>query len=458
MISGLFTRARRSAMAYGAVGVVVRVGANFLLLPIVLSRLSTQEMALWWIFLACGQAANLVDFGFGQSLSRAYAYLYGGADDFDTEGLGPPPEHRNPNVARLRVLETTAHWLYLRLSLAAVGLTALIGTFFVWRHAEVAGGWSVWACWGLYVVAVGYGLVTTHWNVACTGVNKVKELQMANLYSGLVYLGSATALLYCRGGLYAMVLATLLRAAVARWICARAFTAVVPRQSPGPAVDRLMLRKLWPNAWKFGVLSLGVFLIYQANVLVCSHFLGDAATASFGLTAQIGAFLTNFSGLWLTVKWPAITVMRVQGRSRELSVLFAQRLTLVMLTYVAGAAAVILFGNPLLEWKGTHTRLLGVPMLAVYFFYLGQQHFYAQFGSLTFTENVVPFFKLSLFTGLAVFVLSVVLTSAFGLWGLIVGPLTATMAVCTWYVPWRGFQGQPLSVGEFCRAALFRPV
>jgi len=118
------------------------------------------------------------------------------------------------------------------------------------------------------------------------------------------------------------------------------------------------------------------------------------------------------------------------------------------------AVILALFGNRLIEWKGANTRLLSTPYLVVYLFYLWQQQFYAQFGTLTFTENVVPFYRISLFTGLGLTVLSVAMTVWFGLWGLVLAPLIATLACSSWYPVWRGFRGQPLSVPQFLRAGL----
>ena len=54
-------RVKESAMLYGVLGTGVRIGANVILLPIVLSKLSTAELRLWWVFLALGGVANLVN-------------------------------------------------------------------------------------------------------------------------------------------------------------------------------------------------------------------------------------------------------------------------------------------------------------------------------------------------------------------------------------------------------------
>ena len=56
-------------------------------------------------------------------------------------------------------------------------------------------------------------------------------------------------------------------------------------------------------------------------------------------------------------------------------------------TFVLLALVTVLFGNTVLGWKGTVTRLLPTPYLIVFFVYLGHQILYTNFGMLAFTEN-----------------------------------------------------------------------
>ena len=137
-IKPLWERALRSAIAYAVLGTAVRVGANLLLIPLALLYLSKEEQALWWVFLALGNFANLADFGFGQVVSRVYSYLWAGAEDFDAEGLRAPPENALPNLPRIRQLNATVQYLYWRLSLAAMALLAVGGSVFLLRPIHAA--------------------------------------------------------------------------------------------------------------------------------------------------------------------------------------------------------------------------------------------------------------------------------------------------------------------------------
>lgn len=151
-------------------------------------------------------------------------------------------------------------------------------------------------------------------------------------------------------------------------------------------------------------------------------------------------------------------MLRMRGELEEMSTLFARRLALSVGTFIAAATAVVLLGNYLLALKGTHTRLLPTPYLVFYFAYLGYQLFYVQFGALAYTENVVPFFKVSILTGIGMFVLSYIMTRAFGLWGMLIAPVIAESACNSWYTVRRGFRGQPLSARQLLRAGLSAPI
>jgi hypothetical protein len=180
--------------------------------------------------------------------------------------------------------------------------------------------------------------------------------------------------------------------------------------------------------------------------------------ASVILTTQIGGYLMGLAGLWLAVKWPEIAMMRTQGRLEEMAGLFAKRLALVMVSFVGMGLIVLFAGNAVMAWKGTHTRLLAAPYLAFYLFNLTEGLFAMQFGMLAYTENVVPFLRVSLYTGLGVVMGSLILTPLFGLWGLLAAPLAADLVCNFWFTVRRGFKGQPLAPRQLVLAALRGPI
>jgi O-antigen/teichoic acid export membrane protein len=442
-------------MLAGVLGTGIRVGANLLLIPLVLLKLSASELALWWVFVALGNFGNLADFGFGATIPRIYNYLFAGAEDFEAEGLREAKAGGQPNFGGISRVNATVKSLYLKISLAAIGLLAIGGTIFLIKPAAESGiPHKVWWLWAAFIVAIGYNLATSHWVLALQGLNRMRDLQLVYVLGGLSYVSCAALLLFCKMGLASMVIATFVRGFIMHGRCHQIYRHTVPEPEHPAKPERHIVRKLWPNAYKFGILSIGGYCLSNGSVLICSQLLGKEITASFGLTAQIGSFMMSFAGLWLVVKWPEIAILRTQGRLVEMAVLFARRLALVMLSFVGMGVVVLFAGNALLAWKGTHTHLLATPCLAFYLIYLTQAIFYVQFGTLAFTENVVPFFKISLFTGLGVMACSLILTPLLGLWGLLAAPLIVETIYSSWFTVRRGFQGQPLTPRQFVLAAI----
>jgi len=356
----------------------------------------------------------------------------------------------------MRQLNATVQYLYWRLSLGAMVLLAVGGSVLLVRPIQVAGQpGRMWLLWGGYLLTVGYNLMTSHWLLAAHGTNRVREMHLASLWSSLAYVAAAAILMVQGQGLLSMVVAAGLRGLLSRVLARNAYQKAVPRLvGPQPGADLTILARLWPNARKFGVLSIGGYLLSNASVLVSSSLLPVEVTASVGLTNQVGNFILNFANLWLGVKWPQTTILRTRGELQAMARLFARRLALTLCTFLVLVLITLLLGNTILGWKGTVTKLLPTPYLGIYFLYLCHQIIYTNFGMLAFTENVVPFFKIGLSTGVAMLVLSLILTPAFGLWGLILAPFLAETAYSGWFTVRRGFQGQPLSVGQFLREAV----
>jgi O-antigen/teichoic acid export membrane protein len=441
-------------MLPGIFGTGIRIGANLLLLPLVIRKLSLSEFALWMIFDALGAFGNLADFGFGSTIPRIYNYLWAGAEDFEAEGLRPAKMEGKPNLAGISRVSTAVRSLYLKISLAAAGLLAIGGSISMIKPATESGRpGEVWLLWAVFIVAVSYNLATFHWVLALQGLNRMRELQMVYIWGGLSYALCAAILLCCHMGLASMVIATFLKGFIMHGRCRQIFRQIVPEPAQREAPDPHILRKLWPNSYKFGVIAISGYCLSKASVVICGDFLGKEVTASVGLTAQIGSYLTGFASLWLVVKWPEIAILRTQGRLVEMAVLFARRLTLVMLSFVGMALVVFFAGNAVLAWMGKDKRLLEAPYLAFYLFYLTYGIFYMQLGMFAFTENVVPLFKVNLLMGLGVIAGSLILTRFYGLWGLLGAPFVGS-TIYGWFMARRGFQGQPLSKRQFVLAAL----
>jgi O-antigen/teichoic acid export membrane protein len=459
LVARYCSRVWRSSLLFGGMAAALRVGAQLVLLPAIIFYLSPHDQAIWWVFVALGNFANLADFGFAQSIARIYNFLWAGADDFETEGLLPVTDSKAPNLAGIARLHQTVRRLYWWLSLGAATILAFAGTFYLFKAIPTKSfDAHTWFLWSLYLLTIGFNFSTGYWLLACQGINRVREVQIAYVCSSLLFLVVVFALLKSGIGLVAMVFGTAARALLLRQIARSTFCKVIPIQKTASKPDFSILRRIWPNARKLGLLSITGYWAANGLVLMSGYFLSIETTASIGATNNAGNFLLNFAALWLAVKWPQITVMRAQSRLQEMSALFARRLALALATFLIIAALIAVAGNAILALKHSPTRLIPAPYLIVYLCYLLLQFIYIQFATLVFTENVIPFCKISLLTCAAMVCLSLILIPRWGLWGLILSPLIAEAIFSAWIVIRRGFTSQSMGLQQFFRHALFGSV
>jgi O-antigen/teichoic acid export membrane protein len=152
---------------------------------------------------------------------------------------------------------------------------------------------------------------------------------------------------------------------------------------------------------------------------------------------------------WVAVKRPLINQLRAQNRTQEITRLFCSRTQLALLTYLVGAVAILLLGSPLLNLIHARTTLVPRPELIVLLIICLLETHHVCYSLLITTENQNPFLVPSLASGLAIVILSVVLTPFIGLWGLVVTFGAVQLCFNNWWPIRRGIRGLNLSTREY---------
>jgi len=446
-----------SAVFMGMIASVFRVGANLFILPFALLKLSNEEMVAWWAFVALGSASQVSDFGFSPVITRAYSFLWAGASEYLKNGLAPPTEDNEPNYKEIAVLHRAVVKLYRILAALFTILLLGLGGWYLntGPFANVQNPSAAWVAWIVYALTMGWGLLVSYWEQAANGLNHVRTVQISNVAGGAAYFIVGCLFLYFGMGLLALSIAAACRILLSRMICRWACRDQLCFSNE-KGQERIMLKKLWSNAWKFGLMTVGAYLLSSGVLLVGLKSLSPELAQPVGLTYQIGIFLTSIAVLWLQVKLPYLAMLRIKGHHTEMSILFAQRFGLTLLSFLGLSVGLVLFGNSMLEIIGTNKRLMDAPFLIFFACYLFWRLGYMQFGLLVFTENVIPFHWISLVAGLVALGLSVWLVPVYGLWGLLGSSAIAEFAISGWLVYWRGFRSQSLRLNEFINAMLFK--
>src|SRR5438270_13294892 len=127
----LWRRLRNSAVVWSWFYNGLRLASGFILLPLVLNKLPTAELGMYYVLLSLTAIVPLVDFGFGPTIGRFVGYAMGGAQSIQAHGVAEPASSPNPNYRLLWELLFTSRRLYRLLALVLFFVLGAWGTYVV---------------------------------------------------------------------------------------------------------------------------------------------------------------------------------------------------------------------------------------------------------------------------------------------------------------------------------------
>lgn len=448
----------KSSVAWSFASTGLRFGGFIIVLPFLVRTLSSVELGLWYAFLSMGALGGLIELGFAASGTRAAAYFWGGAPHLLK--FGTPlnnKEERAPNFQGLADLVSTMRIYYAAVALLLLVIQGTIGSLWIQHltegHANLK---HVLPAWLAYAAGISFNMSAALWPGLLVGIHRVALSQRIVFIAIAANYLVTVCLLFARAGIFAPVAGTILQAMITQRISHVAFRREAGgglQQSAGRPSWKI-LQTLWPMSWRSAAIGLGAYLITQANTIVAASILGLEETASYGLSLQLVSALAGISAIWVTVKVPEFSSLRVAGNTQTLARTFIARIRLSLTTYMIGAALLITVGNQILHFIGAKTEILPRSLFGVMlcFYFLEMHH--SQHAQVVLTENQNPFVIPAIASGICVVILSSILTPSLGVWGLLLSFGVTQIAFNNWWTVLRGLKGMNLRLADYTRLLL----
>lgn len=427
----------RADLAWGYLAQALNLGAGVLLLPVVVRFLPPAQVGLWFVFLTLGALAQLLEFGFQPTLARNMAYAYAGASNLQAQGVPQAPDAgSSPNLALAAQLQDAAQFIYRWVAIAAAGVLALGGGSYLMTLVPPAQAQEVLWAWALYGAGQVWNFYYGYLNGLMQGRGDVAAANKVVIVARLAMLLSSVAALVAGAGLVGLGVASFLSCLVGRLVALRLYRRGAPAPQPVSSRERReILRVLWPNASRLGLVQLGAFLIQRANVLIASSVMGVAAAASFGLTATLLTMLSGVSSVVLQLRIPRLAAAQAARDMPSLRGLFGEVVLLALGVFGLGLGVLLCFGDNMLKLVHSQTPLLPPTLVALLGLVtlLELNHSIAA-GYLT-TRNRVPFLAASLISGAGIATLSLLWVGPWGALGLIAAQGLVQGAYNNWKWP-----------------------
>lgn len=434
---GLVARLLASAVVWSWLFSGLRLASGLVLLPLLWRLLPKNDFGMYYVFVQLGTVVPMMDFGFSLSVERSLAYARAGASSLEAMGVGALGSGGKPNRTLMAEIVHSSRQLYRWLSLGTAAVLLLAGTLSIGLGASLTvSPTRTWWAWGFWLVSLSLDLYTSYWVALLRGLNQVTtSARWLSLAYGL-RLAMSAVLLLAGAGLMAVPVASLVSGIVLRAGVGREVRRLLPdcgEVSAGSTAR--ILRALWPNSWRLGVQLAAMFATSYAFTVLCLARFGPAANGEYGLSVQIMNIAVGIAAVWVTVKWPAVAQLRMQGRLDSIRSLLRPRFWRQTFTYLGLAGGAIVLGPWLLAWVSPDKAMLPRPLLVLLALNAFGELNFAFWTTLISTENRIPAFRAFTATQLA----SVIAACAFvlfangGLEVLVIVPLLLGAAFNYWW-------------------------
>ena len=443
-------------------GVVIKAGANLIILPVCLRYMSADEMGMFYIFMSINAMMLLFDLGFSPTITRFVSYAFGGAKTVTEKGFFTDQHHGQPNLSLIVQLMRLAKKIYLLISLAALIILAIFGTVYIDYVGKALPTDYLLSAWAVFLGGIALNLYNYFWAPCLVGIGQVKLFQKANVYSQVVYLlliiGSVPFVKYplvCIAVAYAA--SGIIMRSIAKHYLKRSINIDTSPDAAMLQNDKIVFAILFANARKVVLVTIGSLLVNPGSMFLCSLFFSISAVASFGLTTQLFAAVATIGATYVRAFLPAINEASMRNNRELLVKLLAKSVVVGWSIFLCGAVTIAFALPPVIFLLKSNTALLPTPLLLLVALYMFLEFNHGQiFALFIYAKNEIPFVVPSLVSGIAIIVLSLINIKVldYGLFGLLIAQFVVQAAFQNWYWPRMVLTRLNLSLGKLLQIGI----
>lgn len=430
-----------------------------IVLPLVLRKLSPEELAVWYLFGSVMALQTIADIGFAPSFSRAIAYAVSGAKSI--EQSSESQSAGEPNWTLTEKIVGTMRPVYGRLAAAAALLLAVFGTIALQRPVSRLSDPLVgWAAWALVVAAMWVSTKANLYGAYLQGVNQVARFRR---WEAITLVGaslSSVVALLCGGRLLALVAVSqvwVLVAALRDRQLARTVVQGRFRSFAANSIDPTIFRQLWLRAWRSGV---GIILsrgVVWSSGLIVAQYVGAAEIAAYLLALRLVQALADLASAPLYSKLPLLAGWYSAGRRADIVSVARRGMRLGFAFFVAGAVTLGIAGDWLLDVLGSSIAFPAPDLwlaMSLAFFVERYGAFHIQLYS---TTNHIIWHTANGVTGTLFLAGALFLLPRQGVLAYPVAMLLSYVSFFSWYAARHTYRAFGLSFVEFERSTSLAP-
>jgi O-antigen/teichoic acid export membrane protein len=432
-------------LVWNYLGFGVTFSINVILLPFILHFLDSDELGLWFVFTSIGAFVTILDFGFSPQLARTITYAYNGAKKIESYGTDEMQgENKLPNLKLLLTLISSSKLLYAIIAIFLLFLLLSIGTLYVSQINQNLNNTTLYTSWIFYSIGCFINIYFSYFNAIFRGIGDFVSLNKAVVLSRCLQFIITIILLFFEFGIIAVSFAYLINTLAFRlflmflsYRSSNVLTNILNSSENIIFAEKLKLLKvIWFNAWREGLVTLSTFIVTQSNTILCSLFFGLAQTASYALGVQVITLISAISSIFYSTYQPLIVEANLQKNIKRREKYYSISLVIFFITFLTLIFLFLLFGLPLLSIIKSNTSI-DFEIFLLCAIYLLVQNYISLNASYISTSNKLPYYSSFIITAIISIIFSILSAkyTDLGIKGLILSHLLAQLLYNAWKWP-----------------------
>lgn len=437
-------RTTKTDVIWNYVGTVVSMASGFVLLPLLMHYLTSEELGLWYVFTAVASLAMLFEFGFSPTFARNIVYVVSGARRITSEGCDSGSVREGTDWHLLKTVIYASKMVYAGIAVLVALVLGTFGTCYIGVVAELVEPLTRWVSWVIFVISIFLNLYFLYTITLLRGFGDIAGENRAKTLARFCQLLISALLLVAGAGLIGASLGYLMNGVLLRLFAAMQLSkhveinAGIKSDSSAPTKDEigLVFSTVSHVAWRDGLVQLACYASTHAMSLVGSLTLGLSETGTYSVLLQFGNAVYSFAAAYPSSFFPSFQAAHVEGNVTQQRLLVAKSFTLYWLLFMVGAMGVAIFIMPLLPYI-KRGFVPDQPLFLMICLYLALWNHHSLACNFIIGMNEIPYLAGYIFAAFVGVPLSYALSGVLGWgpWGLVLGQAISQLLYNNWKWP-----------------------
>lgn len=435
---------KRSDVIWNYIGTIVSLLSGFILLPLLMKFLSSAELGLWYVYIAIGNLAMQLEFGFNPTFARNIVYVVSGARKLNAQGKA---ERIRDGIDwhLLNTLIRASKIIYAAIAGVAAVLLLSIGSLYVAFITSELHDSSKWVAWFLFCFSITLNLYFLYSMTILRGYGDIAGENQAKTIARLSQLIISAVLLVLGYGIIGASIGYFVNAILLRFLSIvriRKHRDIEGERKKDKSIVlfqdiKELILTVAHLAWRDGLVQIALYSSTQAMSIFCSMFVGLAETGMYSVLLQLANAVGTFATAYPKSFFPAMQSAFAEGDVRKQRELVSRGMFVYWLLVLCGALGICVVVLPLLPViKPEITVNYGLFITITLYIALVQQH--SMFCNYIISMNEIPYMWAYIVSALLGIVFVYVLCAEFGMgvWGIILGQMLSQIIYNNWKWPW----------------------